>query len=292
MNRKEQLIYQLKRELELRKYAQSSIATYTACVSVFIDHMSGKPSPLPIDCIKDFLLSITNQNYHKQMVAAIHRLYELVLKQPLSLKDIPYPRPTNYLPNILSVQEVATMVSSIENLKHRAMVQLMYSCAMRIGEVCSVKVADVDGNRSLLKISGAKGFKDRYVPIPQPTLILLRTYYATYKPAGWLFPGQFGGAYSKRSLQIIFSKACKNVGVLKKVTPHSLRHSRLTHLKEAGVDIYELKDIAGHNHIKTTEIYLHLAKQHLVDRIAFADHLLQKISPELYAPVKQQLQYA
>lgn len=279
MNRKEQLIHQLKREMELRKYAQSSIGTYASCLSVFLDAMRGKPAPLDIEHIKTFLLTIQNQNYHKQMVAAIHRFYEFVLQQPLSLQDIPYPRPTNYLPNILSIQETAAMISKIDNLKHRAIIQLMYSCAMRIGEVVKLRIADVDGNRSLLKIAGAKGFKDRYVPIPEPTIMLLRTYYSHFKPSNWLFAGQFAHEqYSVRSIQQIFHRACKAAGILKRVTPHSLRHSRLTHLKEAGVDIYELKDIAGHSQIKTTEIYLHLAKQHLVNRIAMADSILSQIS--------------
>lgn len=279
MNRKEELIHKLKRELALRKYAQNSIATYASCLSVFLDAMRGKPAPLDIEHIKSFLLTIQNQNYHKQMVAAIHRFYQLVLQQPLDLKDIPYPRPTNYLPNILSVQETAAMIGKIENVKHRAIIQLMYSCAMRIGEVIKLKVEDVDSQRQLLKIAGAKGFKDRYVPLPMSTIMLLGTYYSLYKPTVWLFAGQFNGEqYSVRSIQQIFHRACAAAGIRKKVTPHSLRHSRLTHLKEAGVDIYELKDIAGHSQIKTTEIYLHLAKQHLVDRIAIADTVLSHIS--------------
>jgi len=279
MNRKEQLIHHLKREMELRKYAQSSIGTYASCLSVFLDAMKGKPAPLDIEHIKTFLLTIQNQNYHKQMVAAIHRFYEFVLQQPLSLRDIPYPRPTNYLPNILSIHETATMIGKIENLKHRAIIQLIYSCAMRIGELVKLKVCDIDSNRQLLKIVGAKGFKDRYVPIPQPTIMLLRTYYSKYKPTAWLFAGQLPNEqYSVRSIQQVFYRACQASGIRKRVTPHSLRHSRLTHLKEAGVDIYELKDIAGHSQIKTTEIYLHLAKQHLVDRVAMADTILSQIS--------------
>jgi len=269
--------YQLKRELQLRKYAQSSIATYGSCLGVFLKAMAGKPAPLDIEHVKTFLLTITNQNYHKQMVATIHHFYRLVLKQPLTLKDIPYPRPTHYLPQIFNIVEIARLFESLENVKHRAILQLMYACAMRIGEVVAIRIEHIDGERMLLMVKGAKGFKDRYVPLPAETLELLRQYYKAYRPKVWLFEGQYGDQYSVRSIQQVFYRQCRAIGMRKRVTPHSLRHSRLTHLKEAGVDIYELKEIAGHNQIKTTEIYLHLAKSSLVSRVAVADEILKQV---------------
>lgn len=287
MSRKQQLIHQLKRELELRNYAQSSISVYGSCLAVFLTAMAGKPAPLDIEHVKTFLLTITNQNYHKQMVATIHHFYRLVLKQPLSLKDIPYPRATHYLPQIFNVVEYAALVGSISNLKHRAIIQVMYACALRIGEVVAIKIEHVDGVRGLLMVKGAKGFKDRYVPIPCETLELLRNYFKVYYPKVWLFEGQYSGQYSVRSIQQVFYRQCRAIGMRKRVTPHSLRHSRLTHLKEAGVDIYELKEIAGHNNIKTTEIYLHLAKSALSARIAQADSILSQVMVGSGAYTKQ-----
>jgi len=277
MTRKQELTHQLRRELELRKYAQSSINTYGSCLTVFLTAMNGKAAPLDIEHIKSFLLTITNQNYHKQMVATIHHFYNLVIKKPISLKDIPYPRPTHYLPQIFNVVEYAALLGSLSNLKHRATIQVMYACALRIGEVVSIKIEHIDGVRALLLVKGAKGFKDRYVPIPGETLELLRNYFKAYHPKVWLFEGQCGGQYSVRSIQQVFYRQCRVIGIRKRVTPHSLRHSRLTHLKEAGVDIYELKEIAGHNNIKTTEIYLHLAKSALSARIAQADSILSQL---------------
>lgn len=276
-------IRRFKLELECRKYAQSSIDTYTSCLVVFLKAMNGKPKPLPLDEIKIFLAAIKNQNYHKQFTATIHHFYSKVLKQPLSLQDIPYPRPTNYLPQILSVQEAHNLCCSYINIKHRAIITLLYSCALRIGEAINVLLSDVDSQRSLLRVAGAKGFKDRYVPLPLATIELLRCYYKEFKPKKWLFEGQHKEQYSVRSIQQIFKQGCKNNFIIKHVTPHSLRHSRLTHLKEAGVDIYELKDIAGHINIKTTEIYLHLAKTTLVTRVAQADQLLTQQVQKLIA---------
>lgn len=279
MNRKKQLIHQLRRELELRRYAQSSINTYASCLNVFLDAMINKPAPLDIEHIKTFLLNITNANYHKQMVSAIHRFYELVLKNPLSLDDIPFPRKTDYLPEIFSVQEIYRLVNSYQNLKHKAIIQLMYSCGLRTGELCKILVSDIDGSRSVIRIAGAKGFKDRYVPIPLPTLELLRSYFKEYKPKHWLFVGQYKEEYSDRSIQQIFWQGVHRIGCKKKVRPHCLRHSRATHLKETGIDIKDIADFLGHNQLKTTEIYLKLAKETLANRIAEADTKLAQLIP-------------
>jgi integrase/recombinase XerD len=278
MNKKEKLIYQLKREMHLRRYAETSIETYSSCLNVFLCAMAGKPAPLSIEHIKTFLLQFKNANYHKQMVSAIHRFYEFVLKNPLKLDDIPYPRKTDYLPQIFSVQEVNRLLNSYDNLKHKAIIQLMYSCGLRTGEISKILVSDIDSNREIIRIAGAKGFKDRDVPIPLATIELLRSYYKQYKPKNLLFEGQFvNEAYSERSIQQIFWQGVHRINCKKKVRPHSLRHSRATHLKEAGLDIKDLKDFLGHNQIKTTELYLKLAKESLSKRIIQADEKLAAV---------------
>jgi site-specific recombinase XerD len=274
MNRYQELMRKLRLELEVKKYAQSTIDTYSSCLGVFLKAMNGKPAPLDLEEIKKFLVTIKKQNYHKQFTATIHHFYRLVLKQPLSLQDIPYPRKTHYLPQIFSVQEIAATIQQAANIKHRAILQLMYSCALRIGETVNIELHHVDSQRYTLLVKGAKGFKDRYVPLPAATIELLRNYYTVFKPKKYLFEGQYGGQYDVRSIQQFFHKYKNLAGIKKKLTPHSIRHSRLTHLKEAGVDIYELKEIAGHNQIQTTEIYLHLASHSLVSRVAMADALI------------------
>lgn len=282
MNKIDLLCYKLRRELSLLKYADSTISTYSSCLKVFLQAHNKFNHYHSIEDVKSFLLTIPNANYHKQMVATLHHFYRRVVKQPLSLQDIPYPRKTHYLPEIFNVQEVYKLILAIPNLKHKAIIQLMYSCALRIGELVNIQVAHIDGVRQLLLVKGAKGFKDRYVPIPEPTLILLRNYFKQYKPKKFLFEGQekVSEQYSVRSIQQIFHRACKAIRIKKKVTPHCLRHSRLTHLKEAGMDIYELKEIAGHNQIETTEIYLHLAKETLVNRVSLADQHLQLLATQ------------
>ena len=279
---KKDWVEKLKRELQLRKYAPSTIDTYCGNLGTILNDYKNYNGYQSIEDIKSFLIKINNQSYHKSMTATFHHFFEKVLKRPLSLNDIPYPRKTNYLPQFLSVEEVYRLFSVVKNIKHLAILKTIYFCGLRISEatniVCRKGLSHIDSDRKTLLVKGAKGYKDRYVHIPNQTIELLRTYYHQYKPQYFLFEGQKGSAYSKRSIQIIFQESVKKAGINKKVTPHSLRHSRATHLLEAGgsVDIHKLSKFLGHNDIKTTEIYLHLSTKSLVDSIEFADAAIEK----------------
>lgn len=277
MSRFQELIRKFRLELQCRKYAKSSIDTYTSCLVVFLKAMNGKPKPLPFEEVKKFLAGIKNQNYHKQFTATIRHFFQLVIKQPFNMADIPYPRPTHYLPEIFSVQEITRLTASYTNLKHRAIIQLMYSCGLRIGEVVNIKLTHLSSDRLILRVAGAKGFKDRDVPVPAATMELIKTYYRNEKekPIKWLFEGWGHQQYSVRSIQHIFHRGCSRIGIKRNLKPHSLRHSRATHLHEAGVDIKDISDFLGHSQIKTTaDYYLKLSKKTLVHRIIQADNLL------------------
>jgi site-specific recombinase XerD len=283
MSTKKEWIELLKRELQLRHYAPSTIVTYTSCLAVILNKYHQYNGYKSIEDIKDFLLKVPQtQSYHKSCTATFHHFFEKVIKKPLSLDDIPYPRPTHFLPQILSLQELQRFFAAIHNIKHLAIFKTIYFGALRISEVtnliCRAGLSHIDSHRKTLLVKGAKGYKDRYVHLPADTITLLRNYYAQYKPKYWLFEGQPGDRYSKRSIQLIFQRACKKAGIHKRVTPHSLRHSRATHLLEAGIKggIYALKELMGHNNIKTTEIYLHLSTQSLVDSIELADMYISK----------------
>jgi len=267
-------------ELTALKYADSTIETYASCLGIFLHAMNGKPKPLPFEEIKIFLGAIKNQNYHKQFTAAIRHFYKLVLKKPVNFEDIPYPRATNYLPEIFSIQEISRLVNSYQNLKHRAIIQLFYSCALRIGEIINIELSHIKSDTRLLRVKGAKGFKDREVPIPADTLELLKSYYIAEKnkPKKWLFEGQYNEQYSVRSIQQVFWQGVHRIGINRAVKPHSLRHSRATHLHDAGIDIKDVSDFLGHQQIKTTaDFYLKLSKKTLSSRIAQADVILSAV---------------
>lgn len=272
--KKSEWLDKLKRELQLLNYAPNTIDTYASCLTVFLSQYKKFNGYKDVEDIKSFLLTIQNRAYHKQFTATIHHFHKRVLKKPLSLQDIPYPRKTHYLPQVFSVQEVAKLIIATPNIKHKAILQIMYACALRIGEVPKILVAHIDKDRRLLLVKGGKGFKDRYVPLPADTIMLLRNYASEYKPKRYFFEGWSGQYYSVRSIQQIFKISLQKARIYKNATPHALRHSRATHLLDAGVDIYKLKEFLGHNDIKTTEIYLHLSKLSLINHIAAADKLI------------------
>lgn len=134
----------------------------------------------------------------------------------------------------------------------------IYSGGLRISELINLKIKDIDSNRMQIRVSQSKGKKDRYTLLSTKTLITLRQYFIEYKPQVWLFEGINGDQYSARSIQNILKAALQKVGVKKRITVHSLRHSFATHLLENGTDLRYIQSLLGHESSKTTEIYTHI----------------------------------
>jgi integrase/recombinase XerD len=164
----------------------------------------------------------------------------------------------NSLPNILTVDEIRKIINSITNLKHCAIISTIYSCGLRISEAVNLKINDIDSSAMTVKIVNAKGRNDRIIMLSEKLLSLLREYFKEYKPKIYLFEGQKGEQYSTRSIQQIFNNAVKKVGIKKKVTVHSLRHSFASHLLDNGTDIRFIQELLGHKHLSTTQIYTHI----------------------------------
>lgn len=260
-----------KRELLIRRYSQSTIDTYCSCLKVIISKIGQNPS---IDSIKEFLLTIKNNSYHKQMVGCIHKYFEFVLNQKLSLKDIPYPRKEEKLPEILSQAEIQLIFKQITNLKHKSILSLLYGCGLRISEVINLKIADIDSSRMVINIREAKGNKDRQVQLPIELLELLRKYFSIFNPKEYLFNGQFGLKYSDRSINQLLKYYSRKAGITKRVHAHKFRHSFATHLLDNGIDIYLIQKLLGHKKQETTEIYAKLS----TTRISKIQSPLQQIS--------------
>lgn len=164
------------------------------------------------------------------------------------------------LPNVLSKEEVKAILEAPYNIKHRAMLSLVYSCGLRRGELLKLRLTDIDSKRKLLNIRSGKGKKDRIIPLSEKIIDLLRIYYKIYKPTSWLFEGQKkGNPYSEKSLESVLKQAVKKAKIIKPVTLHWLRHSYATHLLESGTDLRYIQEILGHKSSRTTEIYTHVS---------------------------------
>ena len=176
---------------------------------------------------------------------------------------MPRPKKPWKLPAVLAEDEVLTLIKCITNIKHRTMVMAGYSAGLRVSEIVGLKPANIDSKRMMIHIQGAKGKKDRMVPLSKKLLETMRAYYKTYKPTVYLFEGQKGVAYNVRSVQEILQKAKEKAGIKKAGSVHMLRHSYATHLMEAGTDIRIIQELLGHNSIRTTMRYTHVSKKEI-----------------------------
>ncbi len=208
-------------------------------------------------------LKLTENTIHSRL-NALKFYYENILKWPPFYWDIPRPKKPLLLPTVFSKAEIEAIIKSIGNNKHRAMIVLTYASGLRISEVTSLAVRNIDSQRMVIHVHRAKGKKDRVLPLSEVALKILRVYYKEYKPTHYLFEGQNkDAAYSTRSLQIIVQNAKKKAGITKVGSVHTLRHSYATHLLDKGVDITYIQKLLGHNDLKTTLRYLHVTTRDL-----------------------------
>ena len=177
----------------------------------------------------------------------------------------------------MSGEEVSRILSSVRNIKHKAILMPVYSAGLRVSEVVKLRPEDIDAQRKLIHIRGAKGRKDRYTILSNRALVTLRDYTRQIKPGEWLFPGKNGDTHiTTRTVEKIFSSAAKAAGISKDVCVHSLRHSFATHLLENGVDIRYIQELLGHKSSKTTEIYTHVSRRALGNIKSPLDVMLYK----------------
>lgn len=205
--------------------------------------------------------------YDKTIIEEVRAIRGRVWSVTNKLFYLPRPEKPVQLPKVLSEQELERLFRAVSNLKHKAILLTAFSCGLRVSEVCRLKVNHIDKDRMQVFISRSKGKKDRYVMLSPILRDVLEKYIVMFKvnPTGYLFEGQKPGEpYSTRSAQNIFNRAVKDAGIQKDVTFHVLRASFATHLLEKGVDIKYIKELLGHFDIKTTERYLHVAREKLV----------------------------
>lgn len=170
------------------------------------------------------------------------------------------PKGDKMLPKVLSQSEVMRILTAHDNIKHKALLFVTYSSGLRVSEVCSLTLEDIDSDRMMIRVKSGKGRKDRYSLLSKKTLELLRLYYSEYQPKAWLFEGAKPGTpLTARTAQRVFKNACEKAGIQKNVGIHSLRHSFATHLLEAGTDLRYIQDLLGHQSPRTTQIYTHVS---------------------------------
>jgi integrase/recombinase XerD len=218
-----------------------------------------------IDFNNDYILKKNlSASYQNQVINAIKLFYRNRFNRAMEVDFIQRPRREKRLPNVLSKKEIKAILEAPTNLKHRAMISLIYACGLRRSELLNLTLKDILSDRNLLFIRQSKGKKDRVVPISMKLIAMLRDYYKAFKPKTWLFEGQIAGEkYSERSIQLVLNQSVSKAKINKQVSLHWLRHSYATHLLESGTDLRYIQELLGHSSSKTTEIYTHVSTRNL-----------------------------
>lgn len=255
--------------LTLSNYNESTIKTYQQHFQRFLKFFkNSKPEEISSDEIRQYILYLVEEkkcstSSQNNTINAIKFYYNNILKKPIDDFYIPRPRNAKTIPKILNELEVSKILRSIEDLRDKSMIFLIYSAGLTPSELTYLKIADIDSEKMRIFISSATGDKDRYVILSDKILKLLREYFKIYKPREWLFESTPGLRYSKRKLQKAFQIAVQKSGITKLATLTILKNSFAVHLLERGIDIRYIQQMLGHKHSKTTMKYLRVSKRDL-----------------------------
>ncbi len=265
-----QKIAQFKRWLSSKRYSPNTIKTYSDALQTFLKYYHNKPieqinNEDVIAFNNDYILKNNfSSSFQNQVVNGVKLFFKQIQGATINVDLVHRPKREKLLPNVLSKEEVKEILNAPTNIKHKAMLSLIYSCGLRRSELLNLKPNDIDSNRGVIIIRQAKGKKDRIAPLSEKILAMLREYYALFKPTVWLFEGQeIGNQYSEKSLQNVLKQSLEKTNISKPVTLHWLRHSYATHLLESGTDLRYIQEILGHKSSKTTELYTHVSTKSL-----------------------------
>jgi len=266
-----QLLNQFYLFLKGKRYSQSTIQTYTFFIADFINFHTKTPlAELTNRAVELFIETVfMERNYsvssQRQFISALKIFTVFCPQTKIHNLSLERPKKSRILPSVLSQEEVLRIIQLTKNLKHRAIIVLLYSSGLRIGEVTNLLLKNIDILRRQIKVEKGKGRKDRFVVLATSYLPLLQNYLTTFKPALYFIEGPTGKKYSESSIRKFLFRSVQKAGISKKVTPHTLRHSYATHLLENGVGLRHIQELLGHAKPETTMIYTHVAKKDLLD---------------------------
>lgn len=261
--------------MQLHGLSEKTQESYVRYVRQLADYHQQSPRQLSEEQVRQFILHLQNEKKVAPatwgvVIAALKFFYHHTVQREWSLFDLLRQRREKKLPVVLSQEEVQRILDCVYRQRQRVCLVTIYSCGLRIREATRLQVHQIDSEYMRLHIYQGKGNKERYVPLPQHTLDLLRQYWVAHRHAKWIFPGKVGrgrpsamskGPVSASTINRAFNAALAASGVQKPATVHTLRHSWATHLLEAGIHLRFIQTWLGHQHLSSTEVYTHLTKE-------------------------------
>jgi len=263
------------RALQLAGMSEPTQKGYTRSVRMLVDFYGKTPDLITEKELQDYFLH--RRNNDKWAAATMRICYSgikfffiNVLKRDWHTLELIHAKREQRLPTVLSLNEVWSILNTVRTPQNKAYLTVVYTCGLRLHEALYLQVTDIDKERMRIHVHRGKGAKDRYVPLPESTLYLLRDYWKRHRNPLWIFPrlgrsGQEGPKatkpMAKASVQGALRRVLRQLEVRKRISIHTLRHSYATHLLEAGVNIRRIQQYLGHSSLNSTMLYLHLTTQ-------------------------------
>lgn len=259
-------------DLQLAGLAEGTQVAYLRAIRQLAAHFRKPPDQLTESDVREYLLYLKNERHASSStlkIAASAMIFFYSHTAPRdwqTLQRVRFPRP-KALPDVLSIDEVRRLIDAVRTPHNKAYFWTVYSLGLRLQEGLNLQVGDIDSTRMAVHVHRGKGAKDRYIPLPQRTLTVLRQYWATHRHPVWLFPAT-GRDHSeaatatepmaRASVHGAMKRVVQELGFRKRITIHTLRHSYATHLLEAGLNLRLIQQYLGHGSLQATMIYLHL----------------------------------
>ncbi len=263
------IIYLMKREMLRRKYSPRTIITYTYCLNTFMKYCLKEPRKWGKEDVKEFLYRMAEKNMSGSTLNVYLQAVKFAMEEILNKRffvNLCYARLPKHLPEVLTKEEIKMLFGAVENKKHLLLLKLMYGAGLRVGEIIKLKVKNLDFEGNYGWVREGKGRKDRLFIIPQCLKEELKGHIMenilSYE--AWLFAGIKNTHLSIRTVQEVIRQAQRKAGILKRIHPHTLRHSFATHLIEDGYDVMAVQGLLGHNSARTTMVYVHTAAQKMI----------------------------
>jgi integrase/recombinase XerD len=278
-------------DMRLRNFSPETQRSYIHYIAEYAQYFKTSPEQLGPEAVREYQLYLTEERKLSPdsvncFTSAAKFLYTTTLELPWSEACFPRSRVPERLPVVLSAVEVSLFFHAVGIMKHRAVLMTCYGAGLRISEAVSLKPSDIDSQRMVIRVEQGKGAKDRYVPLSQRLLLMLREYWRRQRPTGpWLFPAIKQHKHiSPNTIQQVCRESARLAGIDKRVTAHTLRHSFATHLLDNGEDIRVIQVLLGHRRIDTTARYTRVSIGKIAATASPLDQLPEPPKPKRGRP--------
>lgn len=281
----------MKEDMQLWGLALKTQSVYLRAVRRLAEYCQKAPDEIDEEELRQFFLALATEKKVSRStwlvtLSGVKFFYEHTIRKEWPTIKLIRPPKERKLPVVLSINEVRRILGRIRRQSYRVCLGTIYTCGLRIGEGVGLQIGDIDSDRLQLHIRHGKGGKDRYVPLPERTLAMLRQYWKIHRHPVWMFPAptriDIPQSMATRAMHVsgvqrAFRAAVLESGIQKHATVHTLRHSWATHMLEAGVNLRVIQSCLGHSSIKTTTIYTHLTRKAEVSAMAALNQVLDRM---------------